>query len=219
MTLKHPCLSHSHCLWYVCLMLIWNSLHIYHPSLKALGNRTQCHCCSRKTVKQIYVHACWWEKGGGRGEKMTFLQHLVHERHLYYFSLWLNKLFINVKSCLLFGSSPRTRHPWTMWMPAAGPEGQQGDQAEILKTDVGVCCGSICFPLCDNFFFQNKRMKATNDIHSCHCSRAFLHKRWAWNQQICPSVHLTFWLTPTLNVTAGQIAVEITVGMLSTQNS
>lgn len=88
---------------------------------------------------------------------MTFLQHLVHERHLYFFSLWLNKLFINVKSCLALGSSPRTRHPWTMWMPAAGPEGQQGDQAEILKTDVGVCLGSICFPLCDFFFFSEQK--------------------------------------------------------------
>lgn len=178
-TLKHPCLSHSHCLWYVCLMLIWNSLHIYHPSLKALGNRTQCHCRSRKTVKQIYVHACWWEKGGGRGEKNDLFTTFSPWETSLFFSLWLNKLFINVKSCLALGSSPRTRHPWTMWMPAAGPEGQQGDQAEILKTDVGVCLGSICFPLCDFFFFQNKRMKATNDFHSCHCSRASLHKQWA----------------------------------------
>lgn len=155
-TLKHPCLSHSHCLWYVCLMLIWNSLHIYHPSLKALGNRTQCHCRSRKTVKQIYVHACWWEKGGGRGGKNDLFTTFSPWETSLFFSLWLNKLFINVKSCLAFGSSPRTRHPWTMWMPAAGPEGQQGDQAEILKTDVGVCLGSICFPLCDFFFSEQK---------------------------------------------------------------
>lgn len=113
-TLKHPCLSHSHCLWYVCLMLIWNSLHIYHPSLKALGNRTQCHCRSRKTVKQIYVHACWWEKGGGRGEKNDLFTTFSPWETSLFFSLWLNKLFINVKSCLVFGSSPRTRHPRTM---------------------------------------------------------------------------------------------------------
>lgn len=99
-------------------------------------------------------------KGGRkRGKNDLFTTFSPWETSLFFFSLWLNKLFINVKSCLFFGSSPRTRHPWPMWMPAAGPEGQQGDQAEILKTDVGVCWGSICIPLCDFFFFFFFRTK------------------------------------------------------------
>lgn len=122
--LSHSPFPHrAHTLFDKCaLMLIWNSPHIY-PSPKASGNRTQCHCHSRKTVKQIYAHVYWWGGGGG-----LHYSHTNCIRDISFLPL-LNKRFINVKSV---SSLAVAQGPNSPEYGAAGPEGQRGDWAENI---------------------------------------------------------------------------------------